>query len=153
MEKGINRIRAIKVVEPIVKRLQRYGNVEVCGSLRRLKPNVGDVDLLGDNPKMLPLFLTFGKCNSGAEKKGQIIMKGVQIDLKIVDSGSWGTGLMMWTGSKQENIRLRSIAKNKGLKLNEYGLWKGFKNLAKCKTEEQVYALLGEDYKLPEDRE
>jgi DNA polymerase (family 10) len=146
------RSKAQSLINPILKDLKRYGNIEVCGSFRRNKEIVGDIDLLGNNPDMINRLLKYGTHISSGSINGFINRKGVDIDLKIVPKESWGTGLMMWTGSKFENIRLRGIAKAKGLRLNEYGLFKGNKNLGKNKTEEQVYKLIGEKYKKPEER-
>lgn len=152
MKIKLARKKAEKIINPIVKSLKKYGNVEICGSFRRNKDTIGDIDLLGDSSDMINRLRKYGDTISSGDINGFIIKDGVDIDIKIVPKESWGTGLMMWTGSKEENIRLRGIAKGKGLKLNEYGLWKNNKNIARNKTEEQIYKLLGERYKKPEER-
>lgn len=149
-----SRKKAEKIIYPIIRELNRLGKVEICGSYRRLKAEVGDIDLVGDNPKMIGCLLNILNTypiNEG-DIAGRVSVKGLQIDLRIAKKEAWGTSLMMWTGSKEENIRLRSIAKDRGLKLNEYGLWKGKRNIAKRKTEEQIYNLLGEKYLEPVER-
>jgi DNA polymerase (family 10) len=137
---------------PLLTRLRKFGRVEVCGSYRREKEIIGDVDLVGDNPKMLQEISKIGEVKLGGDVYGRIMFRDLPIDLRITKKEAWGTSLMMWTGSKEENIRLRAIAKNKGLKLNEYGLWDKTKNKAKGKSEEQIYKLLGEKYLTPKER-
>jgi DNA polymerase (family 10) len=152
MKIKLSRSKAEVIIKPIIKSLKKYGNVEICGSFRRNKEVVGDIDLLGDSSDMINRLKKYGDVLSSGTINGFIVKDGIDIDIKIVPKESWGAGLMMWTGSKEENIRLRGIAKGKGLKLNEYGLWKKEKNIAKNKTEEQIYKLLGERYKKPEER-
>jgi len=152
MKIKLSREKAEKIIAPIIKKLKRYGRIEVCGSFRRNKETIGDIDLLGNSSKMIDKFVGLGTPISYGSINGFIAKDGVDIDLKIVPDESWGTGLMMWTGSKEENIRLRFLAKNKGLRLNEYGLWKNEKNIAKNKSEEEIYKLLGVKYKKPEER-
>ena len=75
-----------------------------------------------------------------------------QVDVRVVPSESWGAALLYFTGSKTHNIELRTMAIRKGLKLNEYGLFKGEAMVA-GETEEGVYSSLGLDYIEPELRE
>lgn len=152
VKQKITRQKADELLTPILSGLRKVGKVEVCGSYRRGLEYLGDIDLLGDKSEMVTLFLTFGEKSSAGEKGATILIGGVQIDLKIVPDESWGSGLMMWTGSKLENVRLRSIAKSKGFKLNEYGLWDGGKNLSLGMDEESIYGLLGQRFKSPEER-
>ena len=77
---------------------------------------------------------------------------GIQIDLRVVDEDSYGAALQYFTGSKGHNIHLRGIAKTKGIKINEYGVFKGEKKIG-GKEEEDVYRALGMDWIEPELRE
>ena len=87
------------------------------------------------------------------ETKGSVLLAGnVQADLRVVPSDSFGAALMYFTGSKEHNIRLREMAIKKGLKLNEYGLYRGEKQVAGA-TEEEVYEKLGLPPIAPELRE
>ena len=76
----------------------------------------------------------------------------LQVDLEILDPGSWGAGLQYFTGSKDHNVHLRGMAVDRGLKLNEYGLFRGEEKLAGA-TEEEVYKGLGLPWIPPELRE
>ncbi|HYM39235.1 MAG TPA: PHP domain-containing protein, partial [Thermoplasmata archaeon] len=78
--------------------------------------------------------------------------RSLQVDLEILEAGSWGAGLQYFTGSKDHNVHLRGMAVGKGLKLNEYGLFRGEEKLAGA-TEEEVYAGLGLPFIPPEMRE
>jgi len=85
-------------------------------------------------------------------EKCSVRMLGIQVDFRRVpDIESWVTMLMYFTGSKAENIRLRSKAIKLGMKLNEYGLWMNQERIP-AETEQQVYALLGEKYVQPQNR-
>lgn len=148
----INRKKADKIIMYIISHLCLFGKVVVCGSYRRGKELIGDLDLVGDNNLMITKLCSLGEALTCGTISCRVIVRGVQIDLKIANKDMWGTSLMMWTGSKSENIRLRRIAMKKGLKLNEYGLWNGNINLAKGKTEEEIYKLLGEKYLIPSER-
>jgi DNA polymerase (family 10) len=87
------------------------------------------------------------------ETKGSVLLAGnVQADLRVVPAESFGAALMYFTGSKEHNIRLREMAIKKGLKLNEYGLYRGKKQVAGA-TEADVYDKLGLPLIAPELRE
>jgi DNA polymerase (family 10) len=81
-----------------------------------------------------------------------VLKAGLQVDLRVVPPASHGAALLYFTGSKAHNIRLRNLALGRGLKLNEYGLWRGRRPLAGA-TEEEVYAALGLPWIPPELRE
>ena len=83
-----------------------------------------------------------------------ILKSGRQVDLRTVEPESWGAALQYFTGSKQHNIRIRDIAKEKGLKVNEYGVFKAdTEERLGGRTEEEVYNLLGMQWIPPEIRE
>jgi DNA polymerase (family 10) len=139
--------------------------VEICGSLRRGKPDVGDVDLVllpmekyrsladaeaGVTVLDLALHQHFGTQKNGKPKRS-VLVRGVQVDVLITDSGGWGACVMHWTGSAAWNVRQRGVAIKLGYKLNEKGLWEGEKRIAGA-TEEEVYKALGEKWTEPKDR-
>ena len=89
---------------------------------------------------------------SGETKASIIAEGGTQIDLRVVEEDSYGAALQYFTGSKGHNIHLRGIAKAKGIKINEYGVFKGNKKIA-GKEEKDVYRSLGMNWIEPELRE
>jgi len=157
---------AINVAEDAAARVVAYlsknpsvTNVSAAGSLRRWKETIGDIDILAtgkDSPKIVELFTRFPgtrKTSAAGDTKGSIITdEGVQVDLRIVEGKSYGAALQYFTGSKEHNVKLRAMAAAKGLKLNEYGLYRG-KELVAGKTEEEIYEYLGLQFIEPELRE
>ena len=138
--------------------------IEIAGSLRRKKETIGDIDILisCENKHRKKIINHF--TNQSITK--QIIAKGTtkasiiiteyekQIDLRIIDKDDWGSALLYFTGSKEHNIHLRTIAKEMGYKLSEYGVYKtdGEIKIA-SKTEEEIYSKLGFQMIPPEMRE
>lgn len=155
---------ALPVAEEICNHLR--GNkkgeatqVEAAGSLRRMKETIGDIDILATSPQPTQLSEAFTKMpdvrkilEKGETKSSILLQSNLQVDLRIVDEQSFGSALMYFTGSKDHNIALRKLAISKGLKLSEYGLFKGNAPVA-GRTEEEVYKKLGLDYIAPELRE
>jgi DNA polymerase (family 10) len=154
------------VAFPIAKRIvetlrQKAGSkkIEWAGSLRRMKENIGDIDILATGPnkeKIVQAFTHLPEVKevlvSGETKASVIVEGGTQIDLRVVEEDSYGAALQYFTGSKGHNIHLRGIAKAKGIKINEYGVFKGKKKIA-GKEEKDVYRSLGMDWIEPELRE
>jgi len=153
MKKSFTRVQAENIVRPVIKRLKQLGKVEICGSYRRSKPIVNDIDVVGDNPKMIQALVKMGPPIINGKKQTRVIRDGLQIDLIIAEKGAWGSSILFFTGSSKENVRLRTIAKGKGLKLNRNGLWDGVKNIASECSEYEMYSLLRQNYKHPEERE
>lgn len=149
------------VVEDLRKTLESSGYFQkllVGGSFRRMQETVGDIDLLGvaKHPEQAMEF--FVKLpgvreilEQGKTKSEIVLQDSLQVDLRIVPEASWGAALQYFTGDKSHNIKLRKIAVSKGLKLSEYGLFKGHKSVA-GRTEEEVYRALGLDWMPPELR-
>lgn len=130
-----------------------------AGSFRRRKETVGDLDFVvdaKDQKKVIDKFTSFNEVakilSSGGTRAAVRLSSGVQVDLRVVNSNSYGAAMLYFTGSKAHNISLRKIAIKKKLKLNEYGLYKGTKQLA-GKTEKSIYDALGLKYIEPEMRE
>lgn len=144
---------AEKVVEPIIKELELVGKILICGSYRRKKSIVGDIDIVGVKREMIDVLLKYGQKGSAGEKNASIVLDRVQVDLWVVPEESFIPAIMFATGSAIENIRLRSKAKGNGWKLNQYGLWEQDRNIIEgFPNEEMVYEMLGEEYKEPENR-
>ena len=172
IKRGIELLKASKgrmnlgVAFPLAKRIvetlrEKTGSkkIEWAGSLRRMRENIGDIDILATGPhreKIIHAFTHLPEVKevlaSGETKASVIVEGGVQIDLRVVEEDSYGAALQYFTGSKGHNIHLRGIAKAKGIKINEYGVFKGEKKIG-GKEEKDVYKILGMDWIEPELRE
>lgn len=154
------------VVERLVANLKQVPGVErvvVAGSYRRRQETIGDIDLLVTTrrttkaaPKVMDAFVRFDDVDqivSQGEKKTTVLLRsGLQVDVRIIAPSSFGAALYYFTGSKSHNIAVRTRAVERGLKINEYGVFKGQKKLAGL-TEEDVFASVGLPYIVPELRE
>jgi len=152
----------LPVAREVQKKLEALKDVDkisIAGSLRRRKETIGDVDFLvvsKKSEKIMDFFVNL----DGVEKvwgkggtKASVHMKqGFDMDLRIVPAKSYGSALQYFTGSQDHNITTRKIAIEKGLKLSEWGIFKGKQQLA-GKTEEDVYKAIGLSYIPPELRE
>ena len=164
-EKGHERL-SISVAERVASEIIAYmkENAEIreispAGSLRRWRETIGDVDILvtgKDGVQIVKVFTMYPNTKrilaAGATKGSIMVEGGVQVDLRIVPPRSYGAALQYFTGSKAHNVSCRSIARTKGMKLSEYGLFKGEKMVA-AKTEQEIYKMLGLAYIPPELRE
>ena len=110
---------------------------EVAGSYRRRRETVGDLDIVVAAEPSGPVMQRFIGYEDVAEVVEQgttratiRLRNGLQVDLRVVPEESYGAALCYFTGSKAHNIALRQIAVDHGLKLNEYGLFKGTRRLA-----------------------
>ena len=126
--------------------------VEVAGSVRRGKPEVGDLDLVvgGDLGRVREAHGVW-IWKEGGDKKATIDFMGFQVNLLVASDEEWGAHLMYFTGPASYNIAYRSRAKKMGMKLNEHGLFDGERRVAGL-TEESVYRALGKKWKPPEQR-
>ena len=148
-------------VRAIVSRLDKNPHTQkvvACGSVRRMQETVGDVDILITSPKpeaVIDAFVSMPEVArvvaKGSTKSVVKLTNGLEIDLRVVASESFGAALQYFTGDKNHNIEIRKIAIAHGYKLNEYGLYKGSKMVA-GKTEKEIYNKLGLDYIEPELR-
>jgi len=149
----------VRIIHDKLKNLKEVERVDTAGSVRRMKETIGDADFLviSNNPKKVMEFLVsqpevekvWGK---GSTKSSVRVKEGFDIDVRVLPKKSYGAALQYFTGSKEHNIAVRRIAIDKGLKLSEYGLFKGKKMIA-GKTEEEVYKALGMRWIPPEIRE
>jgi DNA polymerase (family 10) len=124
-----------------------------------MRENIGDIDILAtgsNHEKIVHAFTHLPEVKevlaSGETTASVIVEGGVQIDIRVVEEDSYGAALQYFTGSKGHNIHLRGIAKAKGIKINEYGVFKGEKKIG-GKEEKDVYKILGMDWIEPELRE
>jgi DNA polymerase (family 10) len=153
---------AMPLAESIVSEIEKIPGTEgtiLAGSLRRMRETIGDMDILTIADKTEPVVDAFTGMKSVRDvlasggTKGSVILKGgMQADLRVVGPESYGAALMYFTGSKAHNVKLRTLATKKGLKLNEYGLYRGEKRIA-GETEKEMYKMLGLPYIPPELRE
>ena len=131
----------------------------VAGSYRRCRETVGDIDILATALKGEPVVARFkayeevGKVVAAGMTRATVTLKsGLQVDLRVVPPRSYGAALHYFTGSKAHNIAIRRIGQKRGLKINEYGVFRGTKRIA-GRTEEEVYAAVDLPYIEPELRE
>lgn len=149
--------------EILVKKLEEVpglSKIMIAGSFRRMKETVRDIDILAiaKNPrKAVNAFIGLSivkQVLAKGEKKASVLSKDDrQADLRVFDSRSYGAALIYFTGSKNHNIKLRSLANTKNLKINEYGVFDTRNRRLASKTEADVYRCLGLDYIAPELRE
>ncbi|MCX7779253.1 MAG: DNA polymerase/3'-5' exonuclease PolX [Patescibacteria group bacterium] len=142
-----------------LKNLKVVEKIDVAGSVRRMKETIGDVDFLviSKKPeKVMDFFVSlpgvvkiWGK---GKTKASVRMKKGFDMDIRVLPKKSYGAALQYFTGSKEHNIALRKVALEKGLKLSEYGLFKGSKMIA-GENEEEIYQALNMEWIPPEMRE
>jgi DNA polymerase (family 10) len=148
--------------EPFVEYLRKVsgvGRVEIAGSYRRMKETVGDLDILVAASAESPVMERFTGYEevkeilaSGPTRATVILKSGIQVDVRVVPEESYGAALQYFTGSKAHNIVIRRMAQEKGLKINEYGVFRGEKRIA-GETEESVYQSVGLPWIPPELRE
>ncbi len=153
---------ALPLAEEIIFEISKIPGTEgtiAAGSLRRMGETVGDIDILTMAKNGEEIIKAFTKLSpvrevlAAGDTKGSVILEnGMQIDLRVVEPDSYGAALQYFTGSKAHNIKLRTIALEKGLKINEYGVFRGEEKIA-GRTEEQVYKILELPWIPPEIRE
>jgi DNA polymerase (family 10) len=156
---------------PIAEMMREYlksskltQQLEAAGSLRRREETIGDLDFLATSKKPQALIKYFIqhpltiKVLAEGDTKGSIILKGdQQVDLRVVAEDEWGAALQYFTGSKDHNVHVRTLAREHGMMINEYGVFKLTKDGKKGKkiagkTEAEVYKALGMQYMPPEMR-
>jgi len=161
--------RALAAAEPLLEELRQHPDVIRCstaGSLRRFKEVVGDIDLLASSSQPAGVISFFVsqpgilKVTAQGETKASVILEGgVQCDLRVVSDAEFPFALAYFTGSKEHNIVMRQRAIQRGLRLNEYGLFQSQEETrdpalrVACLTEEDIFAKLDLAYVPPELRE
>ena len=157
---------ALDVAQPIaddfvqfLRSIDGVTKVEAAGSLRRKKATVGDLDIVAcakDGRGVIEAFTqrpAVREVLGAGDTRGSIkLHNGLQNDLRVVDEDSFGAALLYFTGSKAHAIELRAAALKLGLKLNEYGVFRGEERIASA-TEEAMYQAVGMTWLPPEQRE
>ncbi|OGD26209.1 MAG: DNA polymerase III [Candidatus Aminicenantes bacterium RBG_19FT_COMBO_65_30] len=156
---------AALVADEVIAYLEKapgISRVSAAGSLRRMKETVGDIDVLACGKNGAEIIRYFARNPNAVrvlaegETKGSVTVRAGeterQVDLRVVDASEYGAALLYFTGSKAHNIKLRGLAKERGLKISEYGVFRGTKRLA-SREEEDCYRVLGMPWIPPEMRE
>ena len=142
-----------------LKKLPEVKNISTAGSLRRQKETVRDIDILvisRQPEKIMNAFTSLPAVKEvlakGETKSSVRTEDDIQVDCRVVEEKSFGAALIYFTGSKNFNIKIRQLAIKNGLKVNEYGVFKGERFVC-GKTEEEVFKIIGMPYIEPELRE
>lgn len=154
----------IPVVIPILRAIHEVEGVrraEFAGSVRRGRETVRDVDILvsaADRQRVREVFLPFGQELVNGEAKSRIFVPidgrtSVQVDLMFVEPESWGAAIAYFTGSKEHNVALRTLANRKGMTVNEHGFYTLEGKKLGGEEEHELYNLLGIPFYPPELRE
>lgn len=160
---------ALAAAEPLIESLRDHPEVIRCstaGSLRRFKEVIGDIDLLASSKKPVEVITFFVEqpgiikvIVQGDTKASVLLEGGIQCDLRVVSDAEFPFALAYFTGSKEHNIVMRQRAIQRGLRLNEYGLFKSkeetrdAKLLVACADEVEIFSALDLPYVPPEIRE
>jgi len=149
----------VKQIETRLQSISGVINAVATGSIRRMKETIGDIDYLvvcNDPEQVIDFFVKMPEVQEilgkGQAKAFVKLASGIDADLLVVPEESWGSALQYFTGSKEHSVQLRKMAISKGLRLNEWGVFKGDKSIAGA-TEEEVYKTLGIQWMPPEMRE
>ncbi|MEW5755337.1 MAG: DNA polymerase/3'-5' exonuclease PolX [Pseudomonadota bacterium] len=142
-----------------LKKLPDIDEVVIAGSYRRGKDTVGDLDILVTTPKsanVMRHFVAYDEVAKvlaqGSTRSTVILRNGMQVDVRVVPTESFGAALHYFTGSKAHNIQIRRLGQQRGLKINEYGVFKDEVRVAGA-TETSVFESVGLPYIAPELRE
>jgi len=153
---------ALPISEEIIAEIKKNSpveKIEATGSLRRMKETIGDIDILAvskNSEKVMDVFTSLPMVRDvlakGPTKSSILTSLGIQVDVRVVKSDEFGCALHYFTGSKAHNIAIRELAVSKGLKINEYGVFKGKKKIG-GKKEDELFRVVGLSYIPPELRE
>jgi DNA polymerase (family 10) len=162
-------VRALAAAEPLLEQLREHPAVIRCsaaGSLRRFKEIIGDIDLLASSKQPAEVIEYFASqpgivkvLAKGETKTSVIVHGGIQCDLRVVSDAEFPFALAYFTGSKEHNIVMRQRAIQRGLRLNEYGLFRSQEEtrdpqlLEPCRDEGEIFQKLGLEFVPPELRE
>ena len=140
--------RIVKTLEPHCKKIM------IVGSIRRGEKKPRDIDLVlipKDKNKIEEILEKKGRYLQGGEKKASFRIKGVKVELYYTIPREWGATLLAYSSRLGSSIGLRVVAKTKGFKLNQHGLFRKGRRVA-GRTEEEIYKALGRKWKAPEKR-
>ena len=151
------RAKADKIVKKVEKHLKPFVDRQMaCGSYRRGAQMIGDIDFVVipkegvTLPQMLP---PNDGINWLGDNKAQVVIDGEKVDFKVTTPDAWGATILYFTGPADFNIKYRWMAKKRGMKLNEYGLWdrKTDAYIAGA-TEQDIYDALKRPFRDPDQR-
>ncbi|MFA5411567.1 MAG: DNA polymerase/3'-5' exonuclease PolX [Candidatus Omnitrophota bacterium] len=152
-------IEAAEEFTSVLRKLPEVKRIATAGSLRRQKETVRDIDILVVSEKPEKVMSAFTRIPAvkdilaeGETKSSVRTKDDVQVDCRVVEQKSFGAALLYFTGAKNFNIKLRQMAIKKGLKINEYGVFRN-KRFVCGRTEEEIFKALGLSYIEPELRE
>ncbi len=145
-----------------MKKCKYVDKIQYAGSLRRWQETIGDIDVLvtvKDPSKsaktVMSHFLVYDEVLNvvaeGETKSTVVLESGIDVDLRVLEDSEFGAALHYFTGNKSHNIKIRDLAKKKGLKISEYGVFKGDKKIA-GKTEDEIFESIGLPFIIPELR-
>lgn len=150
------------LVAPLLDHLRKAPGVDkvsVAGSYRRCQETVGDIDIVATAEKGPPVTRWFTRYEevariaaAGDTRATVVLRSGLQVDLRIVPAKSYGAALHYFTGSKAHNIAIRRMGQERGLKINEYGVFRGRRRIA-GETEAEIYRAVDLPFIPPELRE
>lgn len=153
---------AAEYAMPLIEYLRKtpgVTQVEIAGSYRRARETVGDLDILvtaKTGTKAIARFTAYDEVAHvvamGTTRATVILHNGLQVDLRVLPAAIYGAAMVYFTGSKAHNIAIRRLAQDRGLKISEYGVFRG-KKIVAGETEESVYKTLGLPWIPPELRE
>ena len=141
--------KIVKSVKPFCSRIQ------IVGSIRRKEKNPVDVDivLIPKNREKLEEFMKKkGKYIQGGEKRATFRIEGVKVELYYTNNEEWGATLLAYSSEFGAGIGLRMVAKRKGMKLSQHGLFNKSGRRIAGRSEKQIYHNLGRSWKKPENR-
>ena len=140
--------KVVKQLKPLCRKIQ------IVGSIRRGEQNPKDIDLVlipKSKEKIEYLLRKKGKFVQGGEKEATFRIEGIKVELYYTIPEEWGATLLAYSSKTGSSIGLRVVAKLKGFKLNQHGLFKKGKRIA-GKTEREIYKALGRKHKEPKNR-
>ena len=149
----------LRLADSIIRKIKPYcSQIKVVGSIRRKVKNPVDIDIAlipkneKDKDKIESILKREGKYIQGGEKRATFKIKGVKVELYYTNKEELGATLLAYSSEFGAGIGLRMVAKRKGLKLSQHGLFTKSGRRIAGKTEEEIYHALGREYKEPWNR-
>jgi len=149
-------IFVIKLANKLINSLKPFCNrIEIAGSIRRKEKNPVDIDIIlipKNREKLEEYMRTKGKFIQGGEQKSRWRVEGVNVELYYTNLDEFGAALLAYSSKFGSGIGLRMVAKRKGLKLSQHGLFNRRGKRIAGRTEQEIYHSLGRPWKKPENR-
>lgn len=151
------RAKADRIVKKVEKHLKPYvDKMMACGSYRRGAQMIGDIDfviILKDGYSLPEILPSNQGVNWVGDQKAQVVIDGEKVDFRVTTPEAWGATILYFTGPADFNIKYRWMAKKRGLKLSEYGLFdRNTDKYIAGKTENDIFTAMGRPYRDPADR-